>query len=187
MKPPQSHKPFLVLAIAITLLVVALYAYLYWQVSVSVSKAIAAREIAQTEREYKAKEKDTIRLYENTATKRALLGGYFIPGDQTVQFIEAVESIGPISGSDLRLSSIDADNLSNEKAGTRGTVRAHVEANGSWMSVYKTLLFAERLPYKVTIDKVRLDSTLGAKNTREWNVSFDIIGSLIVTSAPKPQ
>jgi hypothetical protein len=151
MKPPQSHNPFLILAVAVTLLVGALYAYLYWQVNVSVVKAVAARDIAHTQADLKAREKDMVRLYESTAAERQQLGGYFIPSDATVQFIEAVESIGPISGSVLELSSINADDLKNTKPGTRGTVQAHVEASGPWMAVYKTLLFAERLPYKVTI------------------------------------
>jgi hypothetical protein len=189
MKPPQSHKPFLILAIAVTLLVGALYAYLYWQVNVSVAKAVTARDIAYTQANHKAREKDMVRLYESTAAQRQQLAGYFIPSDGTIQFIEAVESIGPISGSDLELSSIEADPLQNAKPGTRGTVRAHVEAGGSWISVYKTLLFAERLPYKISIDKVRLDAVGAGPNNRgvrEWRISFDIIGTLIVTPPSTP-
>lgn len=181
MKPPQSHKSFLILAIAVTLLVGTLYAYLYWQVSVSVEKAVAARDIANVERANKAREKDMFRLYESTMADRALLSGYFIPSDAAVQFIEAVESIGPISGAEVNLTAIDADELPNAKPGTRGTIRAHVEAKGTWIAVYKTLLFAESLPYKVTIDKVRLDSAIAEKGPREWKISFDIVGTLLVT------
>jgi hypothetical protein len=184
MKPPQSHKPFLILAAAVTLLVAALYSYLYWQVSVSVEKAVAARDIANVERELKAREKDMFRLYEGTVSKRSLLSGYFIPSDATVQFIEAVESIGPIAGAEVNLTAIDADELEDAKVGTRGTIRAHVEAKGTWIAVYKTLLFAERLPYKVSVDKIRLDSTVLAKGSREWRISFDIIGTVLVTAPP---
>jgi hypothetical protein len=182
MKSPQSHIPFLFLAIAVTLLVGMLYAYLYWQVNVSLDKAIVARDIALVETDKKSREKDVLKLYETTQEDRNKLAGYFIPSDGTVQFIEAVESIGPVAGSSVELSTIEADNLAGKPAGTIGTVRAHVEARGQWAAVYKTLLFAERLPYKLAIKNVRLGSgdEVG-KAGRAWRVSFDIVGTLIVT------
>jgi hypothetical protein len=186
MKPPQSHTPFLILAIAITVLVGMLYAYLYWQVDVSLDKAIAAREIALIEAGKKSREKDVLKLYEATASNRGRLAEYFIPSDGTVQFIEAVESIGPIAGSSVELTDIQADDLSGKASGTIGAVRAHVEARGLWVPVYKTLLFAERLPYKVTINNIRLSAGEGlAKTGQSWKIEFDIVGTLIVTPQQK--
>ncbi|MES2216693.1 MAG: hypothetical protein V4481_05375 [Patescibacteria group bacterium] len=185
MKPPQSHKPFLILAFAITLLVGALYCYMYWQVNVSLGKAVVARELARTEEDNKSREKDLIKLYQSTAAERAQLGSFFIPSDKTVQFIEAVESIGPQSGAELDLSDIAADPLEKAAPGTRGNVHAHVEAHGSWAAVYRVLLFAERLPYKLIVSDVRMETSgLADKGPREWRISFDINAILIVTPAP---
>ncbi len=189
MKPPQSHKPFLILAFAVALLVAGLYSYMYWQVNVSVKKAVIARELARTEEDNKSRQKDLVKLYESTATQRAQLGGFFIPSDSTVQFIEAVESIGPQSGAELTLSAIEADSLSKAAPGTRGSVRAHIDANGSWASVFRVLMFAERLPYKLVVNNVRLDGAglPTGKAARSWHISFDINAVVVVTpSAATP-
>jgi hypothetical protein len=190
MKPPQSHKPFLILATAVTLLVAALYLYMYWQVNVSVGKAVVARDLAHNEEAFKERQNDMKRLHESTAAERALLKSFFIPKDETVEFIEAVESIGPQSGAELVLSSIDADPLTGAVPGTYGLMKAHVEAQGSWVAVSKALMLAERLPYKVLVDNVRLDmsaASSAAKGTRVWRVSFDIYGTLIVNATSTPQ
>ncbi len=186
MKPPQSHKPFVVLAFAITIFVGALYCYMYWQVNVSVAKAMVARELAHTEEDNKLREKDLVKLYQSTAADRALLGSFFIPSDKTVQFIEAVESIGPQAGAELTLSSIEADPLDKAVPGTRGNVHARVDAEGSWTAIYRVLLFAERLPYKLMVDNVHIDTSglVSAKGSRGWRISFDINAVLIVAPTP---
>ncbi len=180
MKPPQSHKPFLILAVAVTILVTALYAYMYWQVGLSVNKAIAARDIARTQGINQTREKDLVKMYESTAAERAQLGSFFIPRDETVEFIEAIELIGPQAGSEVTLSSIDADPLVNAKPGTRGDIRAHIEAQGPWNAVMKTLMIAERLPYKLRINNVRLDGSVLDGTNREWRLRFDIVGTVVV-------
>ncbi len=180
MKPPQSHKPFLILAVAVTVLVIALYGYMYWQVGLSVGKAVAARTIAETQRANQLREKDLIKMYQSTAAERAQLGSFFIPRDETVEFIEAVESIGPQSDSEVVLTSIDADPLVNAKPGTQGSIRAHIQARGSWNAVMKTLMIAERLPYKLSINNVRLDGSASTGTKREWRLLFDIVGTVIV-------
>jgi len=188
MKHP-GHTSFLILAASVTLLVGALYLYMHYQVNISVSKATAAREVAQKEGAYKEKEKDVLKMYQATVAERAQLAGYFIPADKTVDFIEAVESIGPISGGSLLLSSIEADPLDVTKPGTQGKVHAHVEAHGSWVSIMKMLMFAERLPYKVTINNIHIayEGTGDTKNaSREWRLSFNIEANIIVTLVKKP-
>jgi hypothetical protein len=183
MKPPPSHKPFLILAGAVTLMVILLYSYMYWQVNVSVGKAVAAREIARAHKENQSRQVELVRLHDQTVEDRQKLAGYFIPRDETVEFIEAIESIGPQSGSEVELSDIDADPLAGAKPGTRGEIKAHIEARGSWASVMKTLMVAERLPYKLAVNDIRLQQFSPdprKKPSGEWTLSFNIIGSIIV-------
>ena len=183
MKPPQSHKSFLVIAVAITLLVGALYAYMYWQVHVSVRKAITARDLAHNAQIFKEKQNDMMALYESTLNDRARLTTFFIPSDSSVQFIEAVEALGPQSGAKIQLSSIDAAIDPGAGVGTEGGVRAQVDVEGSWTAVYKAILLAERLPYKVVVNNILMSTALpaaGSKAPRVWRAAFDIQASTLV-------
>ncbi len=207
MKPPHSHKAFLILAIAVTLLVAARYVYMEWQVNVSVAKAILARDLVIAAQGSKSREQDLLKLYDNTAENRARLKGLFIPSNETVHFIEVMESMGPQSGATLTLSSIAADPLDKAKAGTFGSASAHIDATGSWFEVFKVLKLAENLPYKVYVNNVRLDTsglptapapaptattkTPAAKTkvlkSKQWRISFDVNAVIIaVTSSSTP-
>lgn len=200
MKPLHNHKAFLVLAIAVTLLVAARYVYMKWQVNVSVTKAVVARGLVLAAQDSKSREQDIIRLYESTADKRARFKDWFIPSNETVQFIEIMESIGPKSGTELTLTSIAADPLDKAKVGTFGTASAHVDAVGSWAGVFKALKLAETLPYKVYVNNIRLDTSgltaavvtpsktkTKAPVSRKWRISFDVNAVIIAvatSSAP---
>jgi alkylhydroperoxidase/carboxymuconolactone decarboxylase family protein YurZ len=182
MKHPHSHIPFLVLAIAVTATVAALYAYMFYAASASVRQANLARDIAHAEGIDQSQARSLSALASSTADSRAHLASFFVPADNVVVFITALESIGPQSGSTVSLATVDADSLAGAPAGTIGSVRAHVDAHGGWPSVMRALSLAERMPYAVSIDNVRMDAS-GFAAKSSWNLSFDIQAAVIVPQA----
>lgn len=184
MKSLRLHTPLLILAVCVTVLVLVLYAYMYYQVRTSTQKALDARELATAEQYNKSKEADLIKVYEATIPDRERLATYFIPAHSTVAFIEAIESIGPASGSDLKLSSIDASAMEDASPGESGEITAHIEASGAWSAVMKSLMLAERMPYKITVENVRLDViTEGTpkSSSKKWKIGFDMKARIIST------
>ena len=186
----HGHLFLLVLALAVAAVVAALYGYMRYAIGSSVSRAILAREIVRLKDADKSRADEVMQLYQSTAADRARLSGFFIPADDVVSFIEAVEAIGPQSGAALTLSSIGADAPSKPAPGAFGSARAKVEAHGSWQAVMKALKLAESLPYDITIDNVRLDGSLqpsGRGTIHSWSLSYDLSASLVASSTvPSP-
>lgn len=182
MKHHHSHIALLIIAASVTLFVYALYGYMHSTVASSLDRVLAGRSsIAQQESSLNQENSLTL-LHESTAQDRSKLRSFFVPDNETVSFIEAVEALGANTGATITLSSIDADNLENEKAGSIGHIRAHVDVTGSWAAVMKTLKLAEVSPYGVSVSKVRVDSSGGVDakaGQRGWKASF-VIDALLL-------
>jgi hypothetical protein len=183
MKNHHRHIPFLVLSIAVSATVVALYIYMFYATSASVRQANVARDIVKAEEAGQSQAKSLSELVVSTAVSRSRLTSFFVPADDVVVFITAIESIGPQSGSTVSLASVDDSSLLGTAAGTIRAVRAHVSAHGSWSSVMLALALAEHLPYAVSIDHVQLNASNGGKAGQTWNLSFDIQAATIVQSS----
>ena len=181
MRHPRGHIPFFILALAVTLVAASMYAYMFYATSASLRQANLARDIVVLEGANQSQAKSLSALAETTAYQRAEIPSFFISSDNVVAFIKALESIGPQSGSEVTLASVDADSLSKSSPGTMGLARAHVSAVGSWASVMRALSLAERMPYAVSIDRVSLSGSGTAKHV--WSLSFDIQAALIVASS----
>lgn len=194
MKHPHNHIPLLMLAVAVTATVAALYIYMFYATSASVRQANLTRGTVLAEGANQSQAKSLSELVIATAASRARLASFFVPADNVVVFITALESLGPQSGSTVSLATIDADSLTNASAGTVGTVRAHINSIGSWGSVMRALALAERMPYAVSIDHIRLDTSASASastsaataSSHTWNLSFDIQAAMIVPSPSHP-
>jgi hypothetical protein len=173
----MKNTNLLIISILITLGVYGAYAYTYSFIQKSVSEALVARTRVVTEQSYKTQEQDMRGIYEATADDRARIESLFIAEGDTVAFIETLESLGTQTGSDITLSSIESVPTGG---GVLGSIRARVEARGSWSAVMKTLMLAEALPYKVSVSKVRIDNSGSVDKSarREWRVSFDIGAAL---------
>jgi hypothetical protein len=184
MKYHHIHIPFLTLSIAVSATIVALYAYMFYATSVSVHQANLARDIVQAEGVDQSQAKSLSELATSSAASRARLASLFVPVDNVVIFITALESLGSQSGSKISLTSVDADSLAGLPTGTIGAVRAHLSASGPWVSVMRALALAERLPYAISIDHVELNaSTVDPTVHRTWDLSFDIQAATIVSSS----
>jgi hypothetical protein len=189
MKSRHSHNLFLVMAICVMLFVGALYIYMYHVVDKAVIAALQARDTVKLETLNTNQQKEVARIYEETSVERARLNEFFIPKDNVVSFIEALESMGTTTGSRIHIASIASDNLDAALPGATGNVRVNLVVSGSWSSVLRTLQLAELLPYKSSIQNVKLDVSVqsGAKEKdpvkRTWQMVFDL--SAVIVAPPK--
>ena len=186
MKGIHYHTPLLILAISVTILVAGVYAYMRHAVVSSTGRAVIARDIVRVEELNKGHEKDVAELYESTKDDRNKLSKFFVPSENVVTFIEALEKLEKDSGGTMAITSIEADDLKGKEQGTFGAFRAHVDVEGSWQAVMKALFLSELIPFKSKIDNVRLDvsALLGDKSgRRDWRLSYDIQATIVAVTS----
>lgn len=180
MKNTPHHSVLLILALSVTILVGAVYGYMHYVVKISIARAATARDIVALEKANKGREQGVRALHERTAIARASLSQFFIPADRVVEFIEAIEALGPQTGSIVTLSSIDDVPPGQIKESKYGLARAHVEARGSWSSVMRALSLAENFPYAISVQDTRVDSE-GKSGGSSWKAEFTLE---VLLSAP---
>ncbi len=186
MKHHHTHSHLLTFAVIVTAVAFLSYLYVYESIDFAVNHAIQDTQQAQTEKARAVYAHKIASLYQTTANDWSKLPSLFIPADHTVVFIDAVQGIGPQTGSEVSLSSIDADNLDSAPAGTIGTIHGHVDAKGSWSALMRALMLAESLPYAVSIDHVAFsvsNSGEGKTATHVWTMSFDIQAQELVSAS----
>ncbi len=187
MKASRTHTLLLLFAVIVTLIVGAVYGYMSHAVGNSVEKSAAAHASVVAAQSNSSRDQAYMQQYQLTAVDWARLPEFFVPSDNILSFIEAVESIGQVTGATTTLSNIDADNLDNAATGTLGSIRVHVDTDGSWTAAMRTLMLAEVLPYKTAVNNIRLDSTVtGPENEarRSWRLSFDLRATTIARHLP---
>jgi hypothetical protein len=175
MKHHNSHIALLVIAVSITVFVYGLYGFMYHSVNISLANALAAKEEVQKEQMYKDQGKNLTTIYDATVKDRAKLSSYFVPDSAKVTFIEMLESLGNSTGSKVSLSSISADDLVASAVGSEGHITAHIDVEGTWSGVMRTLIYAENLQYKSSVSKVQMSGTTNEdpKDLRSvWHLSF---------------
>jgi len=105
-----------------------------------------------------------------------LLNSFFIRDDQTVAFINQIETVGGEAGSAVvTIASISDDDLSTSAAGTTGTIRAHINIQGTWPDAMRAFHLVESLPYGESIDSVRVTPT----GEKDWSIGFDLTAVMI--------
>ncbi len=171
MKRFHHHTFLLVLAISVTMLVGVVYGYMYYVVRFSIVRAANARDIVSLEKANKDRESDVRALYDRTKNDRDSLVNFFIPADRVVDFIEAIEALGPQTGSKVTLN-IDTVDAKDSEDGKHGLARANVEIIGSWISVMRALSLAENFPYAVSVSQTRLSLQTGTSGSYNWKASF---------------
>ncbi len=201
MNQPQRHTALITLAIAVTLFVASANIYMHHVVFVSLEGAVAAHDSIVSENADNSQQAAIQSLYQSTAADRAKLKSFFIPGSRVVSFLETLEALGPQAGSTVTLSSIAADSLDSAPSGTLGTAHAHVDVKGSWQAVMRTLMLAETMPYKTTIDNVQFDVSVSAGDLksdakatdaaavpkRSWSLTFEVSAPILATGSSTPK
>jgi hypothetical protein len=104
-----------------------------------------------------------------TKEQREQLDTYFIREDAVVDFIETVEELGRVTGTELSVSSVELEPSTEEYP---STLRISVDTRGTWKNQYQLLLLLETLPYHINLTGVRLQETPGP--VVEWKGSYTI-------------
>lgn len=177
----KRYSLVLIISIGTFVVVSFVYGYILFTMNVAIEKSRTAQADALTAQIDKSHESDLVQTYEKNAAGWARLSEYYVPADKVVRFIETLEALGPETGAMITLSAIDADNLDVAASGTVGNIKAHIEANGSWSEVMRTLRLAEVLPFKSVISGVSLgsNSSPNQKGGQTWRLAFDIRSGLI--------
>jgi len=173
MKNTPHHTILLILALSVTLLVGAVYGYMHYVVKISITRAATARDIVALEKANKGREQDVRALHQRTAEARGSLSQFFIPADRVVEFIEAIEALGPQTESIVTLSSINDIPPGQIEGSAYGLARAHVEVRGSWSSVMRALSLAENFPYAISVKGTRVNS-VGSGAGSSWKAEFTL-------------
>ena len=183
-----KHLPFLIFAVAVTIFVALIYAYLYYKITISGQKISDIQSVIESAKLAKEREKSVLDRYTSTASKWASLQNLFVHSNKVVDFIETIESLSDQSKGIVTISSIDADNLDNAVVSKEGSIRVKINAKGSWISVMRALSLVEVLPYKLTINNVRLNTTNNESesakaNQKIWDLNFDLQVAMIAIAS----
>lgn len=170
MKHPGIRIGIIVCAVAGLALSACLYAYLYFETGSLTDRAVSDRTLLKNSEAARLQSKDIVALADQTARDRARLPGLFIPAENGVEAIKAIESVGTVSGASVDISSINAADPGDSGM---GTISAAVSIGGSWKQVTEALALFETLPYDRTINQLSLRSTGGGKDSR-WQADFTL-------------
>lgn len=155
---------------------ICLYAYMYKASKSLVNSVVNAREIVDTDQTLRTQGKEIVKLHESTTAKRDRLSSFFVPAENAVTVIQAIESIGNSSGATVSISSIKSSQPADPKEKI-GQVTASVVIGGPWKNVMQALELFETLQYQNDIRNVNVNyvgQTEGKDTTRRWQASFDI-------------
>ena len=175
MKHSNNHIALLIAAVFVTIFVYGLYGFMYHGASASLENALTARDQVKEAQSLKDQEKNLEEIYQSTAEDRATLSTLFIPDSDKVVFIETLESLGDKTGAKVTLSSISADDLSASTIGSQGHIITHLDVEGNWASVMKTLIYVENLQYRSILSKIHMTVTISSDPKDQgivWNLSF---------------
>lgn len=186
-----NHTLLLIFAIIVTLIVGSIYGFMYYRVESSAQKIIKNQAQIDSATLAKEREKKFLDTYKATANKWTSLQDLYVQSDEVVNFIEKIESIGPLAKTEFNIANLDADNMDNAPFGKEGKIRMHITSKGGWEEVMKSLALVELLPYKLSVNNVKASSyknqqTQGKNTVTKivWELSFDLeVAMLSVNTA----
>lgn len=181
---------YLIASIIVLCTVFVAYGFMYITVNKSVDKAAQDYSALLERQRIFVQNKTITDLVRTTATDRSRLAGTVVPSGEAVKLIEAIEAVGPQSGSAVSLPSIDVPKSNDNNNANTYNVSLHVSAQGSWNSIIKAIQLIETLPYAVKINRMNLDtSIISSKQTsnskRVWTLSLIIQAPLLNASSTK--
>jgi len=182
----HSHLFLSVLAILVTVLVAGLWFYIHLWVYGSLDRTKAHLDHVAIVEAQTSQEQKFVDAYQSSSQKWSRLPSYFIPSNQVIGYIKALEMLGSQAGSTVTLGSIDADDLDGKAVGTTGVVRGHLNVAGSWQADMRTLILAETMPYVISIHDVHLTESADASAAPKshpahmWSMSFEIDAAMLV-------
>jgi hypothetical protein len=139
-----------------------------------------AQEEANVQASVKAASKHTMdvetmkTIYDETTASRAQLPAFLVSLNDAVPFIDAVEAVGPATGSTISISS-----LSSGTAGDSSyqVVTATISAVGTWPNTMRAVEMIEDMPYAISVKSLRLDALSPSDSSAagpHWTAAMDI-------------
>lgn len=161
---PKTIKIVAFLAI-LNLIVFGACFYLFANIK-NIDKAVSAR-LTQTESAVKKDEslRSIKNLMNDTKKEREQIAGFFVQPNGTVDFIEAVESLGGMTGVKIEIDSVGVEALKNKTASSAESFRLSLKTEGSWSNTMRLLSLLENMPYKISFEKVNLGKISGGSGT----------------------
>lgn len=175
----NTHHFFLLtLSITVTILVASIFFYMKFSIGYMTRATVQARAEAASMVAIQNEAKNIKNLNDNVENSWNQLYQEFIQPSASLSFIESLESLGTAAGSIVTISSIDNMAAAEGDLAVNGYVSTRILAQGTWSSVFKTLMLAENMPYKVFIDGVRFDAVSPAegRSTATWSLGFNLSG-----------
>lgn len=160
MKTNSKHYILIFFATATFLVSGFGYWYVYDTVLKQKENYLKVSKEVETERGKQQYENELMQVYKDTAIDRAKLPNFFVSESKVLNFIKTIESIGPSSKTEIRISSIVKDALK---------VRTHIDIKGGWINVMLALTLIENLPYSISLENVSLFN-----RDKKWEMTFDL-------------
>lgn len=170
MKHPGLKSGIMLLTFAGLLLAAGIYTYLYTQTYSLADATVSDRALLKSSETARLQGKDVVALADQTAADRAALPALFVPAENGVEAIKAIESVGNVSGASVDISSINAADPDSSTG--IGRISAAVSIGGTWSQVVQAIRLFETLPYDRTMNQLSLRS-LGGKDSR-WQADFTL-------------
>ena len=171
MKHPSLRNGIMLVSLAGLLLAGGIYVYLYTQSYALAEAIVSDRGLLKNSETSRLQGKDVIALADQTSAERAKLPLMFVPAENGVEAIKAIESVGDISGASVSISSINA--INPDESSHVGKISAAVSIAGTWKQVTEAIALFETLPYDRTINQLSLRSLGGGKDSR-WQSDFTL-------------
>ncbi|MBU6232040.1 MAG: hypothetical protein KGI45_00690 [Patescibacteria group bacterium] len=183
----RGHYLFLVFAILVFLTCFSVYVYMYHWAAVAVDKSFNARAAVAAAISNSSRDQAFMDQYKASAPDWQKMSGYFVPADDVVSFIEAIEGLDKGSGATTTISAISADNISGSPAGTIGNFHATVSGSGSWPSVMRAIELAENLPFVSSVSGVKVNVSDAGTAKKSWDFTMSITAKMAVPVSTSTQ
>ncbi len=103
-----------------------------------------------------------------------------IERDGVVSFIETLENVAETTNTILQIKDVDVEVIKEEEGEKEkelyGQLNMVFNVAGSWSGVTRYLSFVESLPYRVSIDSLRLSTATNEEEEVGWSMNMVITG-----------
>lgn len=113
-------------------------------------------------------------MIEDTKDERSYISSLFVDKESVIDFIESIESLGSVSGSDVKVILVD-ENVKSETA--KNQINVRFEAKGNWASVLKLIALLDHMPMALSVNGLEMsfeEEEVGNKVLSLWTVTFEI-------------
>ena len=160
----SGTKKIFVASVIFGLVTVGAYCYLWAKIiqkTQNIGVLLGEVEALNTEKEIFTVIKSRI---EETVSVRDKLVGYFISKDGVVAFLNKIQALGLENKLEFKVDSVVIEDEA-EAPDSFENVKLNIQAEGAWADIYRFVSLVERMPLRVSADKVDLEVVSnGAQN-----------------------